>query len=120
MKKIIALGLAVIVLNAYPVMAEEGSSPEKKGGERPYKSRMFEENDTDKDGKISKQEYLAGSEKRFAEIDANKDNFLTMEEMKARRDEMRAKMKERRKERAEKKAEMNKADPASPETKKPE
>lgn len=116
MKKMIALGLAALVLNVTPAMAETAPAPDKKPDEKPYKSRMFEENDTDKDGKVSKQEFLIGSEKRFAEIDTNKDGFLTMDEMKARRDEMRAKMRERMKERAEKKN----AETSAPETKKAE
>jgi Ca2+-binding EF-hand superfamily protein len=38
-------------------------------------------NDTNKDGKTSKEEYLAGMEKAFVTRDADKDGFLTGEEL---------------------------------------
>lgn len=55
--------------------------------------------DKDKDGKISKKEFMAREERRFAEIDKNNDGVLTKEEMKAHHAVMRKKhqkMKEKR------------------------
>ncbi len=40
----------------------------------------FAEQDHDKDGKISHDEFIAPHEKRFKEIDANNDGFWTIEE----------------------------------------
>ena len=47
--------------------------------------RMLKSLDTDGDGKISKAEALAAAAARFDRADANKDGFLTVEEMKAAR-----------------------------------
>ena len=40
--------------------------------------------DTDKDGKVSKEEFMAAHEKIFAAKDTNKDGFLDASEMKAK------------------------------------
>ena len=47
--------------------------------------KMLKMVDTDKDGKVSKAEALAAAAARFDRADANKDGFLTVEEMKAAR-----------------------------------
>lgn len=43
----------------------------------------FQELDTNKDGKISLQEYQANTEQRFNKADTNRDGFLTQEELQA-------------------------------------
>lgn len=48
-------------------------------------ARMLKSVDTDGDGKVSKAEALAAAAARFDKADANKDGFLTVEEMKAAR-----------------------------------
>lgn len=53
--------------------------------------KMLEKIDTDKDGKISKQEWQTHHEQHFTELDADKDGFVTKEEMKARHEKMREK-----------------------------
>lgn len=66
--------------------------PEKgdKNGPPPHARKMFQENDTDKDGYLSKQEFMTHVERQFAEMDSNNDGKLTEDEMhafhKARRD----------------------------------
>lgn len=71
-----------------------------KGGKpsRPYLSAL----DTDKDGRVSRKEYLARRERRFAEIDLNSDGVISREEAKiakakllARREERKAEARER-------------------------
>ena len=47
--------------------------------------KMLKLADTDGDGKLSKAEALAAAAARFDRADANKDGFLTVEEMKAAR-----------------------------------
>lgn len=74
----------------------------KKPPQRQRKSveERFKELDTNKDGKLSKEEFMkdvpearkAAREKRFEEMDTNKDGFVTLDEMKAAFE----KMKERR------------------------
>ena len=74
----IAVLAAVLSLPVALVGAEE----KKKGG-------GFAAMDTDKDGKVSKKEYVAGqkdatkAESRFAQLDTDKDGFLTQAEMAA-------------------------------------
>jgi Ca2+-binding EF-hand superfamily protein len=56
----------------------------------PRHARMMERVDTDKDGKISREEYLKAAEQRFAGLDANKDGYVTQDEFRAGREAMRA------------------------------
>lgn len=51
----------------------------------------FKKSDTNNDGVISKEEFLARSEKRFNEIDADHDGKISPQEMKAYRDAKQAK-----------------------------
>lgn len=64
---------------------------------------MFDKFDTDKDGRISKEEMRAGTDKVFAEADSNKDGFVSKEEMaahhKSMHDQMHQKMQDRMQER---------------------
>ncbi len=52
--------------------------------------------DTDGDGQISLDEFLAKAEKRFGKMDADEDGFVTAEEYKEKRKAVRAKSQERR------------------------
>ncbi len=53
---------------------------------------MFDKFDTDKDGRISKEQMRASTAKLFAEADTNKDGFISKEEMEAHHKAMREKM----------------------------
>jgi hypothetical protein len=55
--------------------------------------KMLERADTNKDGKISKDEFLAEEAKHFDEMDTNKDGVVTADESKAFHEAMREKMK---------------------------
>lgn len=54
--------------------------------------KNFAEADADKDGFLSLDEFLERHKKKFAEIDANKDGKISPEEMKERGEMMREKM----------------------------
>ncbi len=44
---------------------------------------MFQDMDTNKDGKISKKEWMAAQERQFDRLDKNKDGSITKEEVKS-------------------------------------
>ncbi len=76
------------------------SSPSQGGGATGLDPRMeqaidmmFQEMDTDHDGKISKSEWMAFQEKQFNQLDKNGDGFIT-------KDEVREKMREGQERRA--------------------
>jgi len=116
-KLICSLGVIAFLSASSAYSAEPTKLPQgevNKGG------KMFEENDTNKDGAISKDEWRARGDKMFSQTDGNSDGKLTQEETKAHYDKKRAEWKERRAERKEKMGEMkenlvdNKAAPATP------
>lgn len=55
--------------------------------------RLLQDVDSNKDGKVSKEEAKAAEDKMFAEIDADKDGALTPGEMRKHREAMMEKMK---------------------------
>lgn len=101
MKKAAIASLALVMF-ATPVLAEEGGP---RGHRGPGPDHFIKELDTDGDGKISRAEFAAKGDKMFAEADANKDGFLTKDEMKAAHEARKAKWKEKRGEFKGKKAE---------------
>ena len=78
-----------------------GMQGDMRGGMGP--GPMFDRFDTDKDGRISKDEMRAGTDKLFAEADTNKDGFISKEEMaahhKAMHDQMHERMQDKMQER---------------------
>ncbi len=98
MKKLFLLSAAILAVQALPVLAQDGPPPAgHEGGKKGDRgARMFEMQDTDKDGAISEAEHSAFTKKRFDEMDANKDGKVTKDEAKAHHDAMKAKWKERR------------------------
>lgn len=82
MKKFIlaATSVAVIAGGAFYALAERTEDGKKD----PHgKKHMLERLDANKDGKVTKDEFVADAEKRFSEIDADKDGNVTEEEMRA-------------------------------------
>ena len=99
MKKLLMLSAAVLMFQAAPVLAEHHEGGEgKKGG-------IMEKIDTDGNGAISKSEYLAHAEKRFAEKDKDGNGEISKEEAKENREHRKEKMKEMREKMKEKRAE---------------
>ena len=104
MKKITVSALSLVIALAagsafandheMPMPPKDGMNHEKMGG------KMFQENDTDGDGFISKAEWTAKGDKMFSETDGNGDGKISKEEMKAKHENHRAKMKERHEEKA--------------------
>ncbi len=81
-----------------------------EGGERGEKmekmlEKRFDENDLDKNGSVSKSEFLVSAEKKFASIDADGNGLITKDEMKSHMKEKRNKMKEKREKGKEKSGE---------------
>lgn len=90
MNKLLMLGVAAVSMGvAVPAMAE-GPHGGPKGKD------MFALHDTNNDGKVTKEEFLAGAEKKFTEMDTNKDGVISKEEHEARKAEWKEKMKEKR------------------------
>lgn len=112
------LALLGVMVTAQSVQGTAWAEEKKSGKMEAMKERaekhkkMFEESDTDKDGALTKKEWLDAHEKRaeemFKKIDQDNDDKLTQEELaeghKKFREEMKEKMKERREEFEERKS----------------
>ena len=66
---------------ATPALAETPAAPAKPEG-------PMQTADTNNDGLLSKAEFMAVQEKRFADMDANKDGNISRDEMRGFRDKM--------------------------------
>lgn len=99
------MAMLVLGVAAAPVFAEETATKKEmpRGGEH-VRRDFLQMIDTDKDGNISKAEYLANSEKTFASLDGNSDGMLSKAEIDAKREEWKKKMNEIR---ADRKAKMD-------------
>lgn len=81
-----------------PYEGDEGGDrgPHGQGdGKGKHGNRMLEEMDADKDGSISKGEFLMGMEGKFNELDSDGDGVATPDELKAHHNAKRAEMKEK-------------------------
>ena len=72
---------------------EEGAKEGKCGGKMRAGEGKMMDADTNKDGKISKAEFMAKHEAMFAAADTNKDGMLDEEEHQAMHGDMKKKMK---------------------------
>jgi Ca2+-binding EF-hand superfamily protein len=81
-KYIITLGLAL----ALPLHAEEATAPDAKAKKKPDMEAIFNKKDADKDGFVSKEEFVAKAkdpaklEPAFAKKDKDADGKLSKEE----------------------------------------
>jgi len=98
MKKVMILSAAFLAFTAMPVLADGHGGKGHKG------AKMFEKHDTNSDGTISKDEFLAHATERFENMDADGDGRVSKEEAKAAGDAKRAKMKDKMKARKAKKS----------------
>ena len=88
--------LAGIMMTSAPVLAEHHEGKGKKG-------HKFEMADTNGDGQVSLDEYLAKAKERFAKKDTNGDGVITKEEAKEARKAKKQMRKEKRQERSKNK-----------------
>ncbi|MBU6234821.1 MAG: hypothetical protein KGQ41_03165 [Alphaproteobacteria bacterium] len=105
MRKLFLAAVAVLALSV-PAMAED--APKAAEGHEGHGKMMQMKNDadTDGDGFLSKAEFMAMHEKRFAEMDGDSDGKISKDEMKAFFGKMKEKMQAARKEMGEKMKEM--------------
>lgn len=71
-------GTALCVLASVPALAADTNGGGMNGRHR---GEFFKMMDTNGDGVISKDEYMAAAEARFKKLDANGDGKLTKKEM---------------------------------------
>src|SRR5689334_1259476 len=90
MQKIFAYSIAATLLAGSSLALAHGPDGECGGG--PGKQARFEELDANKDGTVTKDEFLKGHAAHFDQADTNKDGKLTQEERAAAHE---ARMKER-------------------------
>jgi Ca2+-binding EF-hand superfamily protein len=95
-----ALSIVALLASTAAFAADAPTTPPK--GPEHHGAKMFEENDSNKDGAISKDEWQAKGDKMFGEIDANKDGKISQDEMKAHHDLKRAEWQKRKVEAGEK------------------
>lgn len=89
--KVITSLLAVLALSAVTSFAADGDAKKPEGGKpKMDPAEMLKKLDTDKDGKVSKAEWLASpnakkdeakATERFGKMDKNSDGSLTLEEL---------------------------------------
>lgn len=101
MKRPLALALtAALMMSAAPAFAEDGPPPhDGPGGPGGRGAKMFQDADANKDGFLTKEEMTAAHEKRmdrmFTDLDTDKDAKLSKPELEAGRAKMKEKMKDR-------------------------
>lgn len=91
MKKLMLLSAAVLALQAIPALADD-----HEGGKKDRGAKMFDMQDTNKDGMISESEFVDHAKKRFTDMDGNKDGNVTKDEAKSHYEAKKAEWKEKR------------------------
>ena len=83
MRKVLMFSvLAVLFFGGATIASADCGACDKKEDRKSKHCKMFEKKDTNSDGAISKSEFMAHAEKKFAKMDADKSGSLTKEEVK--------------------------------------
>ncbi len=105
-KKFLLVATLAAVPMAFSVAAYADHHEGKKDGKPHHKGKMlekmFDKQDTNQDGVITKEEFMKHAEERFIEMDENNDNEVTKEEAKAYGEKMREKWQQKKQEMKEK------------------
>ncbi len=105
MKKYLVLSALGLAFAASPVLAgdhgDDGGHKHKKGGHHgKMMDKMFEKDDLDGDGAISKEEFDKAGAARFDAMDGDKDGKVTKDEAKAHMEAKKAEWKKKKEEKA--------------------
>lgn len=104
MKNLLMFTALALVVGAPLALAKGCGEGQHNGKKGPHMmEKMFEHHDTNKDGVISKEEFMASAETRFTEADADGDGSITKKEMMEKHKE---RMETKHQERMEKHEEM--------------
>ncbi len=97
MKKLLTMTVLSMALISTAALADHHGGKHKMGGKKGKMiEHMFNKNDTDGDGAISKAEFMAEAEERFVKMDGDGDGKITKAEAEAFGEQMRQKWKEKR------------------------
>jgi Ca2+-binding EF-hand superfamily protein len=80
--------LFALVLISSPVLAQQGQAPQMPD----LDTLFFQQFDSDKNGMVSKAEFLEPTEAQFDHMDTNKDGVLDQSEVKAFNEQMQQRM----------------------------
>lgn len=89
---------AVLLIGGATFAAADHGNSDKKGDCKSRYCKMFDKKDSNSDGVISKAEFTAHAEKKFAKMDTDGNGKLTKEEVKSYRAAKKEKYKAAKKE----------------------
>jgi hypothetical protein len=89
------LGMMVLILLGAVTFLGHNYALAKRPHGHMWGKEYFDKMDTNKDGKISKDEHMAKCQKRFEAMDTNNDGFITREECGKRWEEKKEMMKKK-------------------------
>jgi hypothetical protein len=109
----ILVAAAFLLGTSLPVLAQDAQKNMQPNNSQHGKT-MFEEMDTNNDGVISKDEFMASAGKRFDKIDANHDGKISHDEVEAFHKAQLEKLNKMREELKKQQAQQPAAAPAAP------